>query len=92
MKFLNIKLSVKNNIILYTTIFLALVWYLIFGFNLINEPYVWDDLHFFRKYSNEELKDWWKDILPILDYNQRRFLEFGKGKTKKVKLLERLYD
>ena len=59
MKFLNIKFNVKNNIILYTTIFSVLVWYIIFGFNLINEPYVWDDLHFFRKYSNEELRNIW---------------------------------
>ena len=53
---------------------------------------IFQELDKFQKKSNEELKDWWKDILPILDYNQRRFLEFGKGKTKKVKLLERLYD
>ena len=59
MKFLNIKFNVKNNIILYTTIFLVLVWYIIFGFSLIHEPYVWDDLHFFRKYSNEELRNIW---------------------------------
>ena len=44
---------------------------------------IFQELDKFQKKSNEELKDWWKDILPILDYNQRRFLEFGKGKTKK---------
>ena len=42
--------------------------------------------------SNEELKDWWREILPILEHNQTRLLEFGKHKTKKVKLLEKLYD
>ena len=52
MNFLKIKLNVKNNIILYFTVIVTIVWYLIFGFNLIYEPYVWDDLHFFRKYSN----------------------------------------
>ena len=46
MKFLNIKLNVKNNIIFYFTILISIVWYLIFGLNLIFEPYVWDDLHF----------------------------------------------
>ncbi len=59
MKFLNTKLNVKNNIILYFTILFTLIWYLIFGFNLSNEPYVWDDLHFFRKYSFEELRNIW---------------------------------
>ena len=59
MKFLNIKLNVKNNIIFYFTILISIVWYLIFGLNLIFEPYVWDDLHFFRKYSNDELKNVW---------------------------------
>ena len=53
---------------------------------------IFEELDNFQKKSNEELKDWWKNILPILDYNQRRFLEFGKGKTKKIKLLENLYD
>ena len=33
--------------------------------------------------SNEELKDLWRKILPILEHNQTRLLEFGKGKTKK---------
>jgi len=59
MNFLNIKLNVKNNIILYSTILITLIWYVIFGFNLSTEPYVWDDLHFFRKYSNDELKNIW---------------------------------
>ena len=34
MKFLNIKLNVKNNIIFYFTILISIVWYLIFGLNL----------------------------------------------------------
>ena len=59
MKFLNVKLNVKNNIIFYSTILISIVWYLIFGLNLSLEPYVWDDLHFFRKYSNDELKNIW---------------------------------
>ena len=59
MNYLKIKFNVSNNIILYFTIFFTLIWYLIFGFNLSNEPYVWDDLHFFRKYTYEELKNIW---------------------------------
>ena len=53
---------------------------------------IFQELDNFQKKSNEELKDWWKEILPILEHNQKRFLELGKHKTKKVKLLENLYD
>ena len=60
MKFLNIRLNVKN-ILFYFTILISIIWYLIFGLNLSLEPYVWDDLHFFREYSKEELKEIWID-------------------------------
>ena len=53
---------------------------------------IFEELDNFQKKSNEELKDWWRKILPILEHNQTRLLEFGKGKTKKIKLLENLYD
>ena len=53
---------------------------------------IFQELDKFQKKSNEELKDWWEEILPILEHNQKRFLEFGKGKTRKIKLLENLYD
>ena len=53
---------------------------------------IFQELDKFQKKSNEELKDWWRKILPILEHNQTRLLEFGKGKTKKIKLLENLYD
>jgi len=53
---------------------------------------IFQELDNFQKKSNEELKDWWEEILPILEHNQKRFLELGKHKTKKVKLLENLYD
>ena len=59
MNFFNIKLSLKNNILLYFTIPIIIIWYLIFGLNLSYEPYIWDDLHFFREYSKEELKSIW---------------------------------
>ena len=59
MNFFNIKLNLKNNILLYFTIPIIIIWYLIFGLNLSYEPYIWDDLHFFREYSKEELKSIW---------------------------------
>tara|TARA_B100000900_G_scaffold66710_1_gene51925 strand:+ start:6620 stop:8029 length:1410 start_codon:yes stop_codon:yes gene_type:complete len=59
MNFFNIKLNLKNNIILYFTIPIIIIWYLIFGLNLSYEPYIWDDLHFFREYSKKELKNIW---------------------------------
>ena len=40
----------------------------------------------------EELKNWWIDILPILEHNQKRLLELGKQKTEKIKLLEKIND
>lgn len=46
-------------LILFCTFFTVFVWWLIFGYSLSNEPYVWDDLHFFREYSSNELKESW---------------------------------
>ena len=59
MNFFNVIFSKKKNVILYSTVIFTFVWYIIFGFNLSYEPYVWDDLHFFRKYNNDELKNIW---------------------------------
>lgn len=59
MNFFNAIFSKKKNVILYSTVIFTFVWYIIFGFNLSYEPYVWDDLHFFRKYTNDELKNIW---------------------------------
>ena len=38
--------SDNNKLILIYTIFLTCIWYLIFGIDQTNEPYIWDDLHF----------------------------------------------
>ena len=38
------------------------------------------------------LKDWWKEILPILEHNQKHFLNLMNIKTNKVKLLEKIND
>ena len=46
----------------------------------------------FNDKSFEELKNWWTDILPILEHNQKRLLELGKQKTEKIKLLEKMND
>ena len=46
----------------------------------------------FREKSYEELKDWWRNILPILKHNQKRLLELGRQKTDKIKLLEKIND
>jgi len=53
---------------------------------------IFDELDKFRSKSNEELKDWWSEILPILEHNQETFINMGNKKTKKIKLLEKLYD
>jgi len=53
---------------------------------------IFDELDKFRNKSDEELKDWWKEILPILEHNQKTFINMGNKKTKKIKLLENLYD
>ena len=53
---------------------------------------IFDELNKFRNKSNEELKDWWEEILPVLEHNQKTFINMGNKKTKKIKLLERLYD
>ena len=53
---------------------------------------IFDELDKFRDKSQEELKDWWKKILPILEHNQKTFINMGNKKTKKIKLLENLYD
>ena len=49
----------RNNKVIFFYFFIALIWYLIFGFSLSKEYYVWDDLHFFRNYSSDELVNIW---------------------------------
>ena len=44
------------------------------------------------KINNTNLKDWWKEILPILEHNQKVFLKFGQNKSKRVKFMEKLND
>mgnify|MGYP003138344204 CR=1 FL=1 len=53
---------------------------------------IFDELDKFRNKSDKELKDWWKEILPILEHNQKTFMSMGNRKTNKIKLLENIYD
>ena len=53
------KIFNQKHLIHYSTLFIILIWWIIFGYNLSLEPYVWDDLHFFRNYSIDELKNSW---------------------------------
>ena len=53
------KIFNQKHLIHYSTLFIILIWWIIFGYNLSLEPYVWDDLHFFRNYSVDELKNSW---------------------------------
>ena len=59
MNLYNVKNFFEEKIILISTIILLLIWYFILGVHFINEPYIWDDLHFFRKYNNQELINIW---------------------------------
>ena len=59
MNLYNVKNFFEEKIILISTIVFILIWYFILGVHFINEPYIWDDLHFFRKYNNEELINIW---------------------------------
>ncbi len=52
-------LSNKKNFILYISLIPILIWLAIFASDLIHQPFIWDDLHFFRNYSLGELKSTW---------------------------------
>lgn len=47
------------------------------------------DLDKFRSKSFDELREWWKEILPILNHNQKVFLEYKNKKTYKTKFFEK---
>ena len=47
------KFFIKNLTYLNITAFSILIWWLIFGLNLSYEPYIWDDLSFFRNYNSK---------------------------------------
>ena len=53
---------------------------------------IFDELDKFRARPIQELKDWWKEILPILEHNQKVFLELGKNKSERIKYMEKLND
>ena len=37
-----------------------LIWYLSLGFKIVNQPFIWDDLHLIRVFSLEEIINSWK--------------------------------
>ena len=49
-----------------------------------------DELDKFRKRTPEELKEWWKSILPILKHNQDLFYEMGRTESRKSKWLKQV--
>ena len=53
---------------------------------------IFDELDKFRAKPIQELKDWWEEILPILEHNQKVFLKLGKNKSKRIKYMEKLND
>ena len=53
---------------------------------------IFDELDKFRNRTDKELKNWWKEILPVLEHNQKTFINMGNKKTKKIKLLDKLND
>ena len=54
------KFFTSNFNYLNTTIIAILIWWLIFGLKISFEPFIWDDLSFFRNYTKEELLNSWK--------------------------------
>ena len=53
---------------------------------------IFNELDKIRNTPIDELKSWWKSIVPILEHNQKHFLNLMNIKSSKVKLLEKLYD
>ena len=51
--------QINNNSVIFISFIPIFLWFLIFSLSLINQPYVWDDLHFFRNYTVEELINVW---------------------------------
>lgn len=50
---------IQNLSYLNFTIITIFIWWLIFGLNISFQPYIWDDLSFFRIYTFEELLGTW---------------------------------
>lgn len=58
-KYFSLKNKNDNFFITNISLIPILIWFLIFGFPLLSEPYVWDDLHVFREYTNKQLIEVW---------------------------------
>ena len=53
---------------------------------------IFKELDKIRNTPIDELKGWWESIVPILEHNQKHFLNLMNIKTNKVKLLEKIND
>jgi hypothetical protein len=53
---------------------------------------IFKELDKIRTTPIDELKGWWKSIVPILEHNQKHFLNLMNMKTSKAKLLEKIND
>ena len=45
---------------------------------------IFAELDKFKEKTVDELREWYKDILPILEYNQNHFFDFRKKEPKQV--------
>ena len=54
--------NLKNsNFVILVSIFTFVIWYIFLGFKIINQPFIWDDLHQIRSFSFFEIKNSWID-------------------------------
>ena len=49
----------KNIIFLSFTSLIFLLWFCLIGYNLLDQPFIWDDLHLLRIYSKDEILSTW---------------------------------
>jgi|TARA_R110002020_G_scaffold20460_7_gene70080 hypothetical protein len=45
---------------------------------------IFTELDKFKEKTVDELREWYKDILPILEYNQNHFFDFGKKEPRQI--------
>ncbi len=46
--------------IIFVSFLTFFIWYLFLGFKVINQPYIWDDLHLIRSFSLSEIINSWR--------------------------------
>ena len=58
-KFNFFKISNDNIFFLVLTTLIFTVWFFLVGSELLNQPFIWDDLHQVRVYSKDEILSTW---------------------------------